>query len=437
MYLKERSQVKYDEICTISSPFRSGSSSGVERKLPKLDVAGSTPVSRSNFFLALPMAFKNFCLICSLFILGSCGQRQLAPESPLDSPRNHYERGLVQLERGDLRSAQREFDRAGALDPKFAGAFVGRALVAMRKQDFWQARQDIGRAIHKDNDFIDAYIARGRIVTEEGLQRNYPTAEWRKEALSSFAKAIKKQPDYPASYYFRAQTYLQALQLEEARESLTKVLELNQGPLVAKAMREIETIQMVERAAPGSPMGLKIGLVKRISRAELAVLLLEEMKLGDIVRQRRIGKSITKFHSPQENLAGETPTKASDIAQSWAQPWIEEIIAIGIAGLEVFPDQTFQPDQFLTRSNYALVNQGVLLLLTGDRSLATKYVGEASRYPDVRADFYAYNAIALSIERGFMSTDKISGRFRPNDNVSGAEALLIIRELQNAFRLDF
>ena len=27
---------------------RSGSSSGVERKLPKLDVAGSTPVSRSN-----------------------------------------------------------------------------------------------------------------------------------------------------------------------------------------------------------------------------------------------------------------------------------------------------------------------------------------------------------------------------------------------------
>ncbi len=26
----------------------SGSSSGVERKLPKLDVAGSTPVSRSN-----------------------------------------------------------------------------------------------------------------------------------------------------------------------------------------------------------------------------------------------------------------------------------------------------------------------------------------------------------------------------------------------------
>ena len=30
---------------------RSGSSSGVERKLPKLDVAGSTPVSRSNLHL--------------------------------------------------------------------------------------------------------------------------------------------------------------------------------------------------------------------------------------------------------------------------------------------------------------------------------------------------------------------------------------------------
>ena len=437
MYLKKTYQVEYHQIGTMASPFRSGSSSGVERKLPKLDVAGSTPVSRSNLFLSLRMAWKYLYLICGFFLWGSCGQRQLTPESPLDSPRNHYERGLVQLERGDLRSAQREFDRAGALDPDFAGAFVGKALVAMRNHDFWQARQDIDRAIHKDNNFIDAYIARGRIVTEEGVQRNYPVDEWRKEALSSFGKAIKKNPDYPASHFFQGKTYLQALQLEEARNSLTRVLELNQGPLVAEAMREIETIQMVERAAPGSRMGLKIGLVPRISRAELAVLLLEEMKLADLVRQRRIRASSAKFRSPQENLKSEAPTAASDIDQSWAHPWIEEIISLGIAGLEVFPDQTFQPDKFLTRSNYALVNQGVLILLTGDRSLATKYVGESSSYPDVRADFYAYNAIALSIERGIMSTDKISGRFRPNDTVSGAEALLIIRELQNAFRVDF
>jgi hypothetical protein len=41
---------KYDlKGCVLGLRIRSGSSSGVERKLPKLDVAGSTPVSRSKF----------------------------------------------------------------------------------------------------------------------------------------------------------------------------------------------------------------------------------------------------------------------------------------------------------------------------------------------------------------------------------------------------
>ena len=49
----------------------------------------------------------------------------------------------------------------------------------------------------------------------------------------------------------------------------------------------------------------------------------------------------------------------------------------------------------------------------------------------------AYNAIAVSVERGIMSADRITGRFRPDETVSGAEALLMIRELQNAVRMEF
>ena len=81
--------------------------------------------------------------------------------------------------------------------------------------------------------------------------------------------------------------------------------------------------------------------------------------------------------------------------------------------------------------------QGVLILLTGDSELATKYVGETSRFPDVRSDFYGYNAIALSTERGIMSAEKVSGLFRPEQPVSGAEALLMMRELQSVFRREF
>jgi hypothetical protein len=69
--------------------------------------------------------------------------------------------------------------------------------------------------------------------------------------------------------------------------------------------------------------------------------------------------------------------------------------------------------------------------------LSSRYIGETSRFPDVRADHFSYNAIALSVDRGIMRPDSVSGRFRPSDPVSGAEALLIIRELQNAVRMEF
>ena len=342
---------------------------------------------------------------------------------------------MARFESGDLRAAQSEFERAHALNENYPGVYVGRGLVAMEQQDFWRARKEIEQAIHKDGNFIEAYIARGRIIAEEGVQRNYPTEEWLKEALAAYRKAREKDPDNPAIFYREGLTYLQALKLKEARATLTKVLEINRGDWVEKAMLEIEKIQMIERAAPGTRAGLKIGLVERISRAELAILLLEELKLTDLVTRRGGREKLHGFRP--RGVDAEPGPVPKDVTHSWARHWIEEILALGVPGLEVYPDSSFQPDKAITRASYALVNQGILILLSGDASLATKYFGETTRFPDVRSDSYAYNAIALNTERGIMAADKLTGRFRPNDTVSGAEALLIIRELQNAFRMEF
>ena len=43
----------------------------------------------------------------------------------------------------------------------------------------------------------------------------------------------------------------------------------------------------------------------------------------------------------------------------------------------------------------------------------------------------------LNIERGIMDVDTVSGHFRPEATVSGIEALVIIRQLQNAVRMEF
>ena len=81
--------------------------------------------------------------------------------------------------------------------------------------------------------------------------------------------------------------------------------------------------------------------------------------------------------------------------------------------------------------------QNVLIAVTGDNSLATKYIGSVSRFPDVNPSHYAYNAICLVVDRGIMKADTIDGAFGMTEPVSGADALLIIRELQNALRMTF
>ena len=105
-------------------------------------------------------------------------------------------------------------------------------------------------------------------------------------------------------------------------------------------------------------------------------------------------------------------------------------------GLQAYPDGNFYPDRILTRAQYAQANQAILILLSGDKSLIHAYIGQESRFPDLRADNYAYNALALSLERGLLEiADRRTGRINPQGSVSGAQALLAIRQLQNLFGL--
>ena len=340
------------------------------------------------------------------------------------------------LEQGELWAAQSEFERAHALDPEFPGAHVGTALLAAEQEDFFRAKQEIELAIHRDNNFGDAFVARGRIATAEGVAREFDTEDWLQDALRAFRKASQLDPADLSVAYYEGMAYLAALDLDSARASLTQVLELNRGPYVTRALQQIERIQMIQRGSPGSELGLKIAMVGEITRAELAVLLLEELKLADLVRQRRALAPARDFVTP-ERYSRQTSPSVSDIESSWARPWIEEVLQLGIQGLELMPDGTFRPHQPITRANYARANGAIISLITGEAGMATRYVGESSRFPDVQGDSYAYNAIALNVARGIMAPEALTGRFRPDATVSGAEAILIIRQLQNAVRMEF
>ena len=76
--------------------------------------------------------------------------------------------------------------------------------------------------------------------------------------------------------------------------------------------------------------------------------------------------------------------------------------------------------------------EGLLVLATRDEGLRTQFIGSESRFPDVRPDVYYFNAASLAVERGLMPVGKLEGTFRPDAEVSGAEAILAIKDLRSS-----
>ncbi len=377
--------------------------------------------------------FTILVILLGLLAAG-CGPKPIARESILDTPDNHYRMGNRHLQTGSLDEALKEFERARALDPDYPGAYVGIGMVALEKKDYKLAMDWINKGLGKDDKFVDGHIAKGVVYMKQKKDD-----DWLKKAVKCFDDALKIKPDSEKALFFKGVAYKNAYQFGEAAIEFRKVIELK-GDFSQQANDEWELMQKIQRAAPGTRVGMEIALIPKIDRADLAVLFIEELKLPELLDKKVKKTYDTSFRPPEDPTAMPQAQAAqsgepTDIKGHWAESWINSILESGV--MEQYPDHTFHPDELITRAGYAMFIQNVLIAVTGDESLASKYFGTDSPFPDVNSNHYAFNAISLCVSRGIMKADTMDGAFHMQDPVSGADALLIIRELQNALRMTF
>ena len=369
-----------------------------------------------------------------VLILGGCGPKPIEKESLFDRPDTHYNQGMRELKSGQLDAATEEFQRATALDPDFAGGYIGMGLVMAEKGDFEEALNWVNKGIGKDNKFIDGPIAKGRVLVKQKKGD-----DWLKKAVKEFEKAVKIDPNSEKAYFYLGIAYKEGYVFDKAVTAFGQVVKMK-GDFAGEANTEWELVQKIERAAPGTKIGMEIALISQIDRADLAVLFVEELKLLEVLKKKQPKVYDTQFRPPTDPQKMDVNQRqqmaaVTDIGDHWAKNWIEDVIKAG--AVDAFPDHTFRPDEKISRVNYAMFLQNILIVVTGDQTLATKYIGTSSRFPDLNPTHYAYNAICLAVDRGIMKANTIDGAFGVSKPVSGADALLIIREFQNALRMTF
>jgi Tfp pilus assembly protein PilF len=361
-------------------------------------------------------------LALAVLLLAACA-RPLEPQSVTDTPAHHYTLGMKLLETGDLAQAQQAFERSRALSSDYAPAWEGLGLVALARKDLATAESRFKSAKSKDPKYVPAYL---------GLARVYSAKNDHAGARGEARVAIGIEPRNPQAHLTLGRVALAAFDFQEAEASFKRALDL--APTFAEARLEWDRSVRIRQAAPGTMVGKRIAVANPITRAELATLLASEFGIETNLRRKRPELFDPSFRPPAgltTQPVATVSTTPADVTGHWARNAVDLVTRINL--MESYPDRTFRPDEPVTRAALARVLEQVLVVAANDPGLKTRYIGQTSPFPDVRADHFAFNAILLVTTRGLMEGERATGAFGLNRPVSGAEAALAMRKLAELF----
>ncbi|MCP3953492.1 MAG: tetratricopeptide repeat protein [Desulfobacterales bacterium] len=382
------------------------------------------------------MSFRNVTaslLILLVFITFACTQKAAKPQATMDTPEHHVMSGNKLLKAGNYDGAITEFERAKALDPKYAPAYLGLGLGFSYKGDYATGLKQIKKAsgyTKGDSQKYDVEIGYMRVYL---MGKQQADRDWFDELRSNYRKASSRLPEQPDAFYYMGLAYKTKYEFRKASREFAKVLDLDKG-LVEEADREYALMQKIERAMPGSTIGKQIAIQDSITRADLAALFIHELQIDDLYKRRAKRTFDTSYKAPGKTFkAGEyvKAPPATDIETHVLKADIDAVIAIGIKGLQPFPDHTFKPDKPTTRAEFAMIVEDIMITITRDAGLATMFIGNQSPFPDLRNDLPYFNAVMVCTTRGIINAkDAGSGEFDAAGSIPGADALLSIRTLK-------
>ncbi len=385
------------------------------------------------------------------WVVAGCAAKKMAPVSDEDNPAHHYLMGMELIDKGDINEADARFQRALKLEPDYPPALAGRALAAACRTKAESDAEHKSVELKRALEFLDDAEGEAKgdsqkfMVEVTGI-RVYTRARpksWIEEAEDCYEDSmdldevnVAELPYYrskSAAPYFMGKAYFANYQFRKSEDMLSKVMSASPGRWHEPAEKLFRKVHKIVRASAGytlTNVAKRIAVKDRVSRADVAALLVDEIHLDRFLAGR--------IQAPQKKDA--EAFVPADVRDNLFKPEILIVVKWGLRGLEPMYDKTsraylFYPDKPIDRKELAFVLEDILIKITGDESLASKYYGQTnSPYPDVPPTSSYYNAVTNAVTRGLMAPD-LSGAFRPDDDTDGAELLQSVLRLRNVMNI--
>jgi Tfp pilus assembly protein PilF len=386
--------------------------------------------------------------IMAAIVAAGCADKERKAVGKLDTPAHHVLRGNDFLDQGRWDQAERSFNLALSLDKEFSPALAGLAVVTAHKASQDGLSEDqIEDLAEKADDLVDDALGKAknddqkRVAYIAGIRTKrlskMPKKSWVEDAADYYEDAVELDERRLDSlpHFYMARVYRDAFNMKKAQDLYSHVLGMNRAK-TKEADEELSVVQKIIRAEPGSRHGRIIAFEPSISRADISALFISELKLAQLYTRGNTSRFDTGFKAPTRRQFKADQLKrvpdATDIKEHPLRADIEEVMRLRVLGLQPDPAHLFHPNAKVTRAEFALMVEDILVKVTGETKLKTRFIGQASPFADVRSDLPYFNAVQTVVSRNLMEPkNKIRGIFGPLDPIAGADALLVIRQMKS------